>query len=75
MLVASGSLIGCASFLSSSRNRETVRASQASIIAIFGPQELDSLMVTPAATLAVILLQINEQDLSPEADVIVQLRE
>ena len=40
-----GSLIACASFLSSSRNRESVRASQSSMLAVFGPQELDALMV------------------------------
>lgn len=43
--VTPGSLIGCAAFLSSSRNRETVRASQTCTLAVFGPKELDALMV------------------------------
>ena len=45
VLVAPGSLIGAASFLSSSRNRESIRASQTSVVAVFGLQELDSMMV------------------------------
>ena len=44
-LVAPGSLLSCASFLSSSRNRESVRASQTCTLAVFGPQELDILLV------------------------------
>jgi len=45
--VTPGSLIGCAAFLSSSRNRETIRVSQTTSLAMFGPQELDALMVNP----------------------------
>ena len=54
-LVGPGSLLGCAAFLSSSRSREAVRAAETCSLAVFGPQELENLLVR--STLEQILSQ------------------
>lgn len=45
--ITPGSFISCASFLSSSRTREAIRATERSAVLVFNPQELAVLRVSP----------------------------
>lgn len=47
-LVAPGSVLSAAAFLSSTRSRATVRAAGTCRLAAFGPQELEALLVRSA---------------------------
>ena len=54
-LIPPGSLLGTAAYLSSTRNRSSVRAASSCQIAGFGSQELESLLVSPALSQSILL--------------------
>jgi len=51
-MVAPGSLVSAAAFLSSTRARATVRAADACTLAAFGPAEMEALLVRRCPTLS-----------------------
>lgn len=51
-MVAPGSLVSAAAFLSSTRARATVRAADACTLAAFGPAEMEALLARRCPTLS-----------------------